>query len=162
MTRTWAQRPLEERTLFNPAFIARIVRASAEGYEQESGEGMPFPLAFLVPPIVLHRPTLDALPRAVTTNLLVWLDQHPYLRQTYPERARAVVAATREGLTMGLQSGLIDRERARLVAPPLARRRRPLSTDHSERILTRAKFVGRWLAGSGDVATIFAQWGVVP
>ena len=163
MTRTWSQRPLEERALFNPAFMARIVRAAAEGYSREATEGLPFPLAFLVPPIVLHRPTRVALPRAITTNLLVWLDQNAYLRQTFPARARAVLGAGREGLVVGLASGLISRERARIVAPPLPRRKPGLfSTSQTEEILARALFVGRWFARSGDVATIYAQWGVKP
>jgi hypothetical protein len=42
--------------------------------------------------------------------------------------------------------------------------RRPSWAADSEptECLDKARFVGRWLAGAGPTATVFAQWGVRP
>lgn len=163
MTRAWALRSIEERTLLNPAYVGRIIRAGAEGHEQETPEGLPFPLAFLLAPIALHPATRAALPRSVSTAMPAWLEEHSFLRETFPLRARSIGGAVREGLAIALQSRLLELDHGRLSAPALPRTRpRRIDTEQTANALHRASFVGRWFANSGDVATIYALWGVKP
>jgi ABC-three component (ABC-3C) system Middle Component 3 len=128
-----------------------------------SGEGLPFPLIFLAAPAALHAETRRALPTSIRTSLTAWALQHPYLRESLGVRARAVAPAVREGLLFAVKGGgaSIDDE-GRIESLTQRRPRRPVDSDEVQLILSRAKFVGRWFAHAGDVATIYAIWGVRP
>jgi hypothetical protein len=78
--KSWAGRPTELAYLFNPAFCGWVLREAVEGYTLVRPGGMTLPLAFLILPVVLHRPTRQLMPRAVTTKLHVWLQEHPEVR----------------------------------------------------------------------------------
>src|SRR6266540_2320032 len=111
---TWTERPRVEATLLNPALLAVLIAAAAKDYETD-GAGMPWPLAFIVPPLVLHRPTRDALPRNTRTHLSTWIRRQPLLRAGFPARAAAMVPLTREGLRFGLRAGVLERPGAALI-----------------------------------------------
>lgn len=151
----WLERPRVEATLLNPALLAVLLAAAAEAYEDG---GMPWPLAFLVPPLVLHRPTRDALPRTTRTHLSTWIRREPLLRAGFPARAAAMVPLTREGLRLGLRAGVLVRDGAMLTgrlnteAPP----------GELKQLIRRAALVGRWLAKTDQPSTVFALLGVAP
>lgn len=84
----------------------RLLAAAARDYETEAGS-MPWPLAFLVPPLILHRPTRDVLPRNTRTHLSTWIRRHPLLRAGLPNRAAAMVPIAREGIRFGLRAGVL-------------------------------------------------------
>jgi hypothetical protein len=159
----WQRRSIEERTLLNPAFVGRVIGSVASGYASEAGEGLPFPLTFLAVPAALHAETRRALPTSIRTSLTAWALQHPYLRESLGVRARAVAPAVREGLLFALKGGgvSIDDE-GRIESVTQRRPTRPVDSDEVQLILSRARFVGRWFAHAGDVATIYAIWGVRP
>ena len=75
--RAWADRSPESAALLNPALLAVVCAAAASQYERESDEAMPWPLAFLVAPLVLHRGTREALPRNTRTHLSTWITNQP-------------------------------------------------------------------------------------
>ena len=58
----WGQRPQDVANLLNPAFDGLLLYRAVAGYEQENEGGMPFELAFMVLPFVLHQPTRKRLP----------------------------------------------------------------------------------------------------
>lgn len=157
----WESRPLEERAALNPAFLALAIRESVRGFVAETQKPMPISLAFIVLPLVLHRPTRAQLPGQIRTSLPVWLQEHPLLREGFPRRARAVSSPGREALFYALRSGIVALNGGALEiasAPRAAGR----STSDSREILGRAFFVGRWLSHAGDTSTIFYLWGVRP
>ena len=82
----WAERPTELAYLFNPAYCGLLLREAIDGYNAEKPEGMFFPLAFLVLPVVLHRHTRELLPRGITTALQPWLQEHPQVHVTMVEQ----------------------------------------------------------------------------
>jgi hypothetical protein len=164
MNIAWRDRPVEGRALHNPAFVALVLVSGARGFHSETQGGLPYPLAFLLVPIVVHGRSRDELPRTVRTSLAAWLADHVYLRETFPLRVRALAPAIREGVAMSLTAGcleiglggvLIPTERA----PATAGARQ---TSQTKAILDRAGFVGRWLGRAGSPATVFALWGVRP
>jgi len=53
----WEHRPIEVANLFNPAFCGEVIRRCGAGYSAKLQTGMPYALAFLVLPIVLHPAT---------------------------------------------------------------------------------------------------------
>jgi hypothetical protein len=153
----WAERPRVQATLLNPALIAVLLAAAAQEYETEE-TGMPWPLAFLIPPLVLHRPTRDALPRNTRTHLSTWIRREPLLRAGFPARAAAMVPLTREGLRFGLRASVLSRDRAAL--------RGHLDTQapagELRQLISRAALVGRWMAKTDQPSTVFALLGVAP
>jgi|SRR5271157_1232885 len=162
----WESRPQEEATLLNPAFCALILSLAVEDYARTLRDGMPFALAFLVLPIVLHKPTRDSLPQRTTRALSSWLDEHEDLRATFAERARALSPYVREALLFSLlherlkltdQGHLIIGAKERGFTSYVT-----AATDEVKVCLTKAQFVGRWLTSAGNVPTIFALWGVRP
>src|SRR4051794_41139246 len=110
----WVDRPRLEATLLNPALFASLLSAAAQGYESKSGEPMIWPLAFLVPPLVLHRPTREALPKTVRTHLPTWVRSEPLVRAGFPQRAARLTPLTREGLRLGLRFGVLGTDGGRL------------------------------------------------
>ncbi len=162
----WAGRPTELAYLFNPAFCGWVLREAIEGYNSVRASGMPLPLAFLILPVVLHRPTRELVPMAVTTKLHVWLQEHPEVRVNFAERTRELAPFTREALLfLGAKGQLqVGDDGVVTVAGKLGRGKAAL-TQHSGEMresLTKAKFVGRWFASSGETAMVFQMWGVCP
>ena len=76
MTKIWSERPIEIAHLLNPAFCSTLLFESITGYKQENGSGMPFATAFLVLPVVLHKPTRDHLPKSIATKLHAWIQDN--------------------------------------------------------------------------------------
>ena len=153
----WAERSQIEATLLNPALIALLIREAATGYES-GGTEMSWPLLFLIPPLVLHRPTRNALPRDTRTHLSTWVAREPVLRAGFPDRAAAMSPLVREGLRFGLRHGVLlmtggTVRGADVGAAPLGELRT---------LLRSASLVGRWFAKSSQPSTIFALFGVRP
>ena len=158
--RTWTQRPIEHRTLLNPAFLAVIVTEAAFGYEGESSRPLPFALAFLTVPIVLHEPTREALP-TIATSLFAWLDRRPQARVDIPPLARQFVPLVREAIRFGLARGALEfGAGGALSAVALAKSGRKMQTLEVRRCRDRARFTGRWLARADDPGTVLASWGL--
>lgn len=171
--------------MLNPALFATFTANAAMQYQRERSEPMPWPLAFLVAPMVLHKGTRDALPPTVRSHLSTWISQNPAIHAGFAPRALQLRDLVMEGLRFGiryealtvtegggleghLSSGVIDAAgRARAVA-----RARAIGEDRiiavlSEgtdlgQIVTRAGFVGRWLTKLESPATAFVMMGVAP
>ena len=162
----WELRAQEEANLLNPPFCALILSLAVEDYAKTLSDGMPYALAFLVLPIVLHKPTRELLPQRTTRALSSWLDEHEELRATFAERARALSPFVREALLFNLaherlklseQGQLLVGTKSRGFSSYVAS-----ATAEVKDCLTKAQFVGRWLTSAGNVPTIFALWGVRP
>ena len=156
-------RPAERDALYNPAFIALILAQAATGHEARVGSGLPFSLAFLVAPIVLHGPTRDALPRQARSKMAPWLEEHPVQRAGLGRRAASLVPAVREGIRYGLRSSALALNDATLSAPkPRLKSEDIMLSAEVDDILKRAGYVGGWFALAGSVSGIYALWRVMP
>lgn len=155
-------RPSERAALLNPAFMALLLSHVAAGHAKRAERFLPISLAFIAPPILLHGPTREALPKRATTKLGGWLEQHPIIRAGFPGRAEAISPAIRSGLRMGLRTGTLRLEEGSLASKPPRRRKSVVLTDEVEEILKRANFVGGWLGVSGPPAGQYALWRVRP
>jgi Family of unknown function (DUF6521) len=162
----WESRPQEEANLLNPPFCALVLSLAVEDYVRSLRDGMPFALAFLVLPIVLHKPTRDSLPQRTTRALSSWLEEHEDFRATFAERARALSPYVREALLYNLvQERLKLSEQGHLLVGTKTKgfaKYVATATDEVKDCLSKARFVGRWLTSAGNVPTIFALWGVRP
>lgn len=153
----WSERSPVRAAYLNPAFIAALLAATCRGYDYARSNSMPWPLAHVAAPLVLHRPTRERLPRTTATHLSSWIARNPILWIGFPARAKAVVPAVREGLRFGFRYRVLTLNRESLEAGITVR----LIGDAGV-VVRRADFVGRWLAQTGDVATIFGLLGVEP
>lgn len=162
--RPWNDRPPEIAHLFNPAFCALLVREGVLGFMEVSPSGMPYPLVFLLLPIVLHKATRESLPVTVSTKMHPWIQQHQEARIGFSERCAAIAAYTREAILFAATGTFLAFTQEGTLHAPRLRLRRPTWPPDSESATCRqrARFVGRWLATAGDNATIFAMWGVRP
>jgi hypothetical protein len=152
----------ERESLLNPAFLAILLANAAQGHEKARERTMPVSLAFLIAPIVLHRPTREALPSRSNSRFGGWLDEHPVLRAGFPTRAATVRPAVQAGLRMGLRANLLELRDGNVRGiPPRRKKSVRLSTEVSD-IFGRAKFVGGWLGGAGSPTGLYDLLGVRP
>jgi Family of unknown function (DUF6521) len=164
--RAWASRASEQANLFNPAFMAALSCRMVLEYTKKVRRPMPFVLVFLLPAIILHRRTREALPKSTVTALLPWLQMNKSQLVAFAERVRIMKPLTQEGLMFGISSNrlaIVDGALAIGAAGfPSSLPKNLQLTDDARECLEKAAFVGRWFAAAGTAATIMAGWGVAP
>lgn len=162
----WIHRPAEEKALLNPSFCSALLWQAAIGYTTDAEASLPFDLAFLVLPVILHRETREALPKSTTTSLAVWLNENPLVRPRIADRAAKLVTFTKEALLFGGVHGLLDLTSGMVAANKDWKRKinamQKESTDEVRTCAKRAEFVGRWFAKAGSPGTVMALIGVKP
>lgn len=163
----WSNRVTEEAYLFNPAFCATMLAKTTEDYTKKAGHPLPFALAFLVLPIVLHQGTRRALPSSTVTSLLPWIQDNREQLVDFANRVSRLGAITREAVVFGAQHQTLalaatgDLELG-VKRQSATEKRTGLFTTEARECVDRAGFVGRWFAAAGTTATIYAAWGVTP
>jgi hypothetical protein len=161
----WNERPPEIANLFNPAFCGILLARAVRGFISEAAEGMPFALAFLTLPIVLHEQTRNLLPKTKSTWMIQWLQRNPEVRVGFAARTRSLVPCTRESLMfMSAQGHIVMEETGRLVeGTPIGRiGKLERESDEFKKCVSKAELIGKMLAKAGKPGTIFALWGVRP
>lgn len=153
----WRDRQQVPAAYLNPALVATVLAAAADGYRTERQRPMTWPLAFLVAPLVLHRTTRQSLPRTTATHLTAWVSRNPALHAGFAARARALTPTVREGLRFGLRHEVLTIEAGGLNGSSGNARDPEL-----RQLLRSSQLVGRWLAKADQPATAFAILGVEP
>jgi hypothetical protein len=160
----WKKRPPEVRNLFNPAFCTLLLRDAMVAYEKEKQEGMPYLLSFLILPLVLHKSTREALPKSIATKQQVWLQNNPEVRVDFARQARDLAPYVRESIMFGMHANIIGiDEQGNLITlkKKLSRGNWPKEAEPAV-CRKKAQFLGRWMARTGDISTIFVMWGIRP
>ncbi|MFB7147953.1 MULTISPECIES: three component ABC system middle component [Streptomyces] len=156
---SWARRPQASAAFLNPALVAAVAATAARGYEEAaSGRLMPWPMAFVVAPLVLHRPTRRVLPSSTRTHLTNWVADHPALVAGLGARTTSLAPAVREGLRFGLRHQMLAIEQGCLKGTLPASRTGGELAD----LIKAASLIGRWTAKSENPSTVFALLGVRP
>lgn len=164
----WRDQPIEQARLLNPAFLGTLLFYAAQGFQEEHPDdhGMPFSLAFVALPVILHKGTREALPKTIRTSLPAWLSVNTFVQVGFAERARAVVPLARQSISVAIHGQLLTLSGSAIqAAGDPQKARRFASGTQSEEVkecLKKAHFVGRWFAHAGDHLTILALWGVRP
>lgn len=155
------RRPRDEAALFNPAFLGVLLSVASNEYERRRSQPLPYPLAFVVLPLVLASDVRSVLPRTTQAYFAKWVSNQPTVRVEMPIRSRATAPYAREAIRFGLRYGMLELVGARLRgsfrAPSAVRRFQGETVD----IVRQAAFVGRWLAPEEPVQ-IFALFGMRP
>lgn len=154
----WAARPQVEASLLNPSLIALTVAHASSGYRESTDRSIPWPLAFLIPPLVLHRPTRVLLPRDTRTHFATWISRNPLLVAGFPRRAQAMIGLTREGIRLGLRTRQLAVNGGALISTSLAE----APAGELRQLLQASRLVGRWLGKLDQPSTALALLGVTP
>lgn len=159
----WENRPIEVANLLNPAFCSVLLYEAIKGYGQETDKHMPYPLLFLILPMVLHKHTRELLPRSVATKFHAWLEGNQHLKVCFAARTKQMVQYTKEALIFGVKKGIFyfDENNDLVIASKLRKPKWEITSEvsHCHR---RSLFLGRWLGQAGDVTTIYMMWGICP
>jgi len=160
--KTWEERPTEIANLLNPAFCGQVLRFAGQEYQKVCSRPLPYPLAFLVLPIVLHKTTRERISLRVRQPLHTWLQDNQDVRIGFGERTRELVPITRETIAFLLQLGIIALDDDAGIS--MRGRRAVIGQDDGEvnDCYRKAILIGRWFARSGSTATIYTMWGVKP
>lgn len=165
--KSWAERPHEVAYLLNPAFTGLVLNGAIKGHENEGGVGIPFPLVYLILPIVLHETTKKSLPDRISSSMPTWLQENPHAMTQLPERTRNFRSYTQESIRFLSARRMISITSAGLVqagpvpGPSVHKQKKAIGVEEYTAISASA-FLGRWFARTGNVATIMTLWGIRP
>lgn len=161
--KSWGERPIEIANLFNPAFCATVLACASRGFSSERVTGLPWLMAFLVVPLILHKTTRAVAPKIKTTKLHVWIEKNPAIRIGFVERARSMVPHVQEALIFGVTARLLllDHDNGTIFAGA-AIPKGEVTTDSDEvrECLRRARTLGAVLANAGEEHTVWAMLGL--
>jgi hypothetical protein len=164
MAADWRDRPVEEQRLFNPAFVALVLRQTADGYASVALSPLPIMLALLAPAVLLHRHSREALPYTTSTDLLIWMQEHPDIRFLAAARARRLAPFVKEAVLFGSAAGVLQVDARGIAIGPA---RVPVAAigripHEAGECFNRARHVGRWMARSGSLVYQLSLWGIAP
>lgn len=164
-TPRWEDRSSEQARLLNPAFLSVLLWSCAREYEKVDPQGLPYALAFIAMPVVLHKQTREGLPRTTRTSLATWIGENPQIHIGFADRAQALVPVVREAILFGCAAGLITLNGVCLRAVSRPRGMSAFegnATAEVKSAVSRASFLGKWFARGGTYTTVMALWGVAP
>jgi len=165
MNLPWDRRPPEIANLLNPAFCSVLLFDTVKQYQSEGFDGLPYPLSFLVLPIILHKNTRQSLPQTRATKMSVWLQDKSFLKIGFAKRARLTVPFTNEAIIYGVHGEVLSLSDEGLLMSGSSKISNPKKKTLDDEIYEyrmKAIFLGKWFSDVGSVATIYALWGIRP
>ncbi|SBT11209.1 conserved hypothetical protein [Candidatus Propionivibrio aalborgensis] len=161
--KSWARRPPDVANLFNPAFCAALLNRLAVGFQGDVKQGLPYPLAFLALPLLLHSGSVALLPPTARTRFHSWILENPQVLFGFPERAKALAPIVREAVSFGLRYELLGFGPEQILIPLAASALKRWEKNPYNKDLSKdAQTLGKLFAQVKDLPTIFALFGVRP
>ena len=161
----WAERPVEEARIFNPAFCGELISHTVREYQRTRQAALNMVTAFLVLPLTLHSPTRKALPGRANTAFAGWVAEHAALLAELPERARRLRPISREALMFAVRHQLLVIDGGGLLPGAQPVRRSvlfPVNTDEVNAARSASALLGRWFAAQGTQTSILQGMGIAP
>jgi hypothetical protein len=160
----WENRPIEVANLLNPAFCGEIIRRAVKAYESIKPLGFPYPLVFLLLPVVLHRNTRETILPRQRSQFHVWIQNNQHVKIGFAERAKQLVPVTKEAITFLLQLKAVSIDDEANIKASNYHSKNRLSSASSEILdcYKKAEIVGRWFAKTGTTTNVYIMWGVKP
>ena len=114
----WADRPPEEARNRKTAFCGELVARAVGEFHRGRQRPLSVAVAFIVLPLVLHKPTRDILPGRANAAFATWIaEKGPFLAEL-PERVNRLRPVSREALLFAIRYRLLARPRSRRQAHP--------------------------------------------
>jgi hypothetical protein len=161
--RAWQLRNPEIASLLNPAFCGVVLHTFIKEYQSRLKQDMPYPLVFLILPIVLNRKLRESLPRTARTRFHVWLQAEPFIKIGLAERVKVLVPITRESLAFLLQRQIVGISARGEITKERSLRGIVTVSSESEdfpAVLEKARVWGAMVARAGDAESIFMTLGL--
>ena len=149
--------------LLNPAFCGRVLHSTIKAYNEKTSRAFPFPLIYLVLPLVLHKETRIHINSR--TQLQLWVQRYPQLLIDFPQRARELIPITNESVEFLLQTGkILLTPNGELEISPTSKTlsKTKFVDDEISECLKKAEHIAKWFAAAGKVETIYIELGVRP
>lgn len=155
--------PADAAALFNPAYCAAILHRASSGYQAAAGSGLPYGLAFIALPLILHPASMECLPSNSKSRLHNWLLGNPDVLVGFAERSRSLAPFVRKAIEYGLQAQVLQLMEPDVLAP-LASKHVGKWEKRPYNLLTAKKAVvlGKLLSQIREVPTVFTLFGVRP
>ena len=161
--KNWNLRTHEVAFLLNPAFCGRVLCSTIKTYNEKAHRALPFPLIYLVLPLVLHKETRANINSR--TQLQLWVQRYPQLLIDFPKRARELVPITNESVEFLLQTGnIILTPNGELEMSPTLKSlsKTKFVDDEISECLKKGEHVAKWFVAAGKAETIYIELGVRP
>lgn len=146
--------------LLNPAFCGRVLYSTIKTYNEKTSRAFPFPLIYLVLPLVLHNETRIHINSR--TQLQLWVQRYPQLLIDFPQRARELIPITNESVEFLLQTGkILLTPNGELEISPTSKTlsKTKFVDDEISECLKKAEHIAKWFAAAGKVETIYIELG---
>ena len=161
--KSWSMRAHEVAFLLNPAFCGRVIYSTIKIYCEKTNRAFPFPLVYLILPLVLHKGTRSCINSK--TKLIVWVQRYPHLLIDYPQRTRELVPITNEAIEFLLQTGKIflnSNGELEILPTSRALSKTKFTDGEIADCLKKGEHIAKWFATTGKVETIYIMLGVRP
>lgn len=161
--KNWNLRTHEVAFLLNPAFCGRVLYSTIKTYNEKANRALPFPLIYLVLPLVLHKETRANINSR--TQLQLWVQRYPQLLIDFPKRARELVPITNESVEFLLQTGnIILTPNGELEISPTLKSlsKAKFVDDEISECLKKGEHIAKWFVAAGKAETIYIELGVRP
>lgn len=161
--KSWNLRTHEVAFLLNPAFCGRVLYSTIKTYNEKANRALPFPLIYLVLPLVLHKETRANINSR--TQLQLWVQRYPQLLIDFPKRARELVPITNESVEFLLQTGnlLLTPNGELEISPTLkSLSKTKFVDDEILECLKKGEHIAKWFVSAGKAETIYIELGVRP
>lgn len=149
--------------LLSPAFCGRVLYSTIKTYNEKTNRAFPFPLIYLVLPLVLHKETRIKINSR--TQLQLWVQRYPHLLVDFPKRASDLISITNESIEFLLQTGkILLTANGELEISPTSRAlsKTKYVDEEITECLTKGEHIAKWFATAGKVETIYIELGVRP
>jgi hypothetical protein len=158
----WKDRDPQVAALFNPAFSGSLVYTAVSQFQKRDPRGMPFPVLFLVLPIVLSSSLRKTLPNTTRTPLQLWIDRAPEIRIDLAKRVSNLAPITRESLVFLLQRQRLSTKKDRILKgkPIIGLSAAAAGATELADLMERARVLGGILGKEIDTETIFISLGL--
>lgn len=161
--KSWNMRTHEVAFLLSPAFCGRVLYSTIKTYNEKTSRAFPFPLIYLVLPLVLHKETRIKINSR--TQLQLWVQRYPHLLVDFPKRASDLISITNESIEFLLQTGkILLTANGELEISPTSRAlsKTKYVDEEITECLTKGEHIAKWFATAGKVETIYIELGVRP
>ncbi|OQW95656.1 MAG: hypothetical protein BWK79_01710 [Beggiatoa sp. IS2] len=158
----WKKRPFEIRNLLNPAFCAVLLHKAVKTYCEESKQNMPYPLVFLVLPLIFPKKIRDTLPKRVDKSFNDWIQENSLNLLDFDQIIRFLCPYTKEAIIFAMQFHCLEIEKDGHISYDYLSKPTIIWNNDSESVdcYKEAKFLGYWFAHTGTTAIIFKSLGV--
>ncbi|AFS81138.1 hypothetical protein NKOR_06285 [Candidatus Nitrosopumilus koreensis AR1] len=150
--------------LFNPAFCAEILRRCVKKYTKYSTRPMPFPLLFLILPLVLHKETREKIEYGSRQNFSNWLNMNSEILIHFHKIAKDLVPVTKNSFWFLLEQNQISLDNNASITVLNYQINDTIDDVHDEKTecFKKAETIGRWFAKTRKIESIYSSLGVKP